>query len=45
MMNSDTPFFYMNEIVFWLEASGFSYKYNNNGDLQTLVIQFDMERK
>jgi hypothetical protein len=35
----------MDEIVVWLEASGFSYKYNNNGDLQTLVTHFDKERK
>jgi hypothetical protein len=46
MLNSDSSFSsYMKGTLSWLEASGFSYKYNGNEDFNTLVIQFDMGRK
>lgn len=39
---------FISAIISWLESSGFNYKYtsnNNDNNLQTLVIQFDMGRK
>jgi len=45
MLRDDNSFSsFIDGILSWLEASGVNYKCNNNNnnDLQTLVIQFDM---
>jgi hypothetical protein len=48
MLRDDNSFSsFIDGILSWLEASGVNYKCNNNNnnDLQTLVIEFDMRRK
>ncbi|MGN6629386.1 MAG: hypothetical protein ACTHKJ_05850 [Candidatus Nitrosocosmicus sp.] len=46
MLNLDGSFLsYLEGTFSWLEASGFNYKYNKNGDYKSLVLQFDMGRK
>jgi len=46
MLNSENTFTsFMDGIISWIEASGFSYKYHNTYIMQTIVIQFDMGRK
>lgn len=45
LISENTFTSFIDGIISRLEASGFNYKYNVNGDYITLVIQFDMGRK
>jgi hypothetical protein len=45
LISENTITSFINGIISRLEASGFNYKYNVNGDYITLVIHFDMGRK
>ena len=43
MLNGENCFSsFLNGILIWLDASGFNYKYDTNGDFKTLLVNFNM---